>query len=128
MPGVMPFRRQDRRDKPYRSPLSEQRFFRRLDEFLRQHGGDREEGGHVLEAIVVDRMTHERMHFVPMPYGHKTPPGKSKQEVLVERVRIAMRNVDLAAEALRNAVADFDEFDRQQQESKGDGDTAASRT
>ena len=58
--------------------------------------GSWEDGTPWIEATLVDRQTHEGLHFISLPYWHK-----ATEEQQDEILRLAMVNLSIAFEAMR---------------------------
>lgn len=75
--------------RQYRLTLLEQR----VERESKKEFGTWEEGGPLIEAMLVDRERQERLHYLPLPYWHKA----SRQEKKVI-VGIAMMNLGIACD------------------------------
>ena len=74
--------------RQYRLGLLEQR----VERGSKKEFGTWEEGGPLIEAMLVDRQRQERLHYLPLPYWHKAGSLQEKKRIL----GIAMMNLGIA--------------------------------
>ena len=75
--------------RQYRLTLLEQR----VEHESKKEFGEWEEGGALIEVMLVDRQTQERLHYSPLSYWHKAS-RQEKKDIL----RIAMMNLSIACD------------------------------
>lgn len=65
------------------------------------------DGDRPIECTLVNRKTHERLHYFPIPYGHKL----KNFEAMRNRISLLMTNLDMAQEAVSKMMRGFMDYD-----------------